>query len=238
MDKKAQLLLLYDLQQLDSALDALKKLYGQLDQGKAESEAHEAAKAIHKEAEGELKVVQAAIRDAELEQQGLEAKKKEEEGKLYGGKVRAAKELQALQDEVEMFDRRRAALDEKLVILLEGLETRRKRAGETKQEFTRTRDALRVKIEAFNKETETMRAQAMELSKQRAAAAAAVPPELIKRYDKLRSYKNGVAIVAIVDGNTCGGCNMGLPSSVVTRVHEGSAIVLCDNCERLLCDKR
>jgi predicted nucleic acid-binding Zn-ribbon protein len=83
-----------------------------------------------------------------------------------------------------------------------------------------------------------MRAQALELSKQRAAAAVTVPPDLLKRYDRLRPTKNGVAIVAIVDGNMCGGCNMGLPSSVVTRVREGSAVVLCDNCERLLCDKR
>jgi len=238
MDKKTQLLLLYDLQQLDSALDALKKLYGALDQGKAEQEAHEATKAAHKEADGELKVVQAAIRDAELEQQTIEAKKKEEEAKLYGGQVRAPKELLALQDEVEILDRRRGAFDEKLVILLEGLETRRKRAAQTKQEHSATTAALRAKIAAFNKDTETMRAQALELSKQRAAAAAAVPPELLQRYDRLRPTKNGIAIVAIVDGNTCGGCNMGLPSSVVTRVHEGSAIVLCDNCERLLCDKR
>ena len=238
MDKKAQLLLLYDLQQLDSALDALKKLYGALNQGKAEQAAHEAAKAVHKEADGELKVVQTAIRDAELEQQSIEAKKTEEEAKLYSGKVRSPKELQALQDEVEMLDRRRATLDEKLVILMDGLETRRKRAAGTKQELNAATAALRAKVTAFNKETETMRSQALELSKQRAASSAAIPPDLLKRYDRLRPTKNGVAIVAIVDGNMCGGCNMGLPSSVVTRVHEGSAIVLCDNCERLLCDKR
>jgi len=238
MDKKAQLLLLYELQQLDSALDALKKQYAALDQAQAEQARHEIAKAVHKEVDGELKVVQVAIRDVELEQQGLEAKKKEEEAKLYGGKVRAAKELQALQDEVDMLDRRRAALDEKLVVLLDGLETRRARAAETKRELSGATSALRAKVEAFNDLAKSMREQAVELTRQRHAAAAAVPPDLLKRYDKLRSYKNGLGIVAVVDGNTCGGCNMGLPSSVVTRVHEGSAIVLCDNCERLLCDKR
>jgi predicted nucleic acid-binding Zn-ribbon protein len=78
----------------------------------------------------------------------------------------------------------------------------------------------------------------MELKKQRNAAAALVPESLLKRYEKLRPLKQGIAIAGVVDGNTCGGCRMGLPSSVVGLVHEGSAVILCDNCERMLVDKR
>ncbi len=238
MTVKESLLLLYDLQQLDSALDALLKLYVALDKGQAEQEQFDAAKAAHSVADAELKAVQATIRDTELEQKGLEAKRQEEESKLYGGKVRAAKELQALQEEIEGLDRRRAGLDEKMQTLMEGLETRRKRAAETKAGLNAAKTALRVKVEAFNKDTDTLRAQAMELQKQRNAAAAAVQQSLLHRYEKMRKLKQGIAIVSIVDGNTCGGCRMGLPSSVVGMVHEGNAIILCDNCERMLADKR
>jgi uncharacterized protein len=238
MDIKARLLLLYDLQQLDSALDALTKQYGALDRGQAERERYDALKTDYDEAAKELKTVQAAVKDTELEQQGIDAKQKEEEAKLYSGKVRIAKELQALQDEVEMLGRRRTTLDERMLTLMEGLEVRRKRATEAKQTLAGASAALKAKIDAFNSQTELMKAQAIELRRQRNAAAADVSPDLIKRYDRLRGLKNGIAIVGITDGNTCGGCNMGLPSSVVTRVHEGTAIILCDNCERMLCDKR
>jgi predicted nucleic acid-binding Zn-ribbon protein len=238
MEMKARLLLLYDLQQLDSALDALTKQYASLDRGQAERERYEVLKAAYEAASQELKTAQTAVKDTELEQQSVDAKKKEEEAKLYGGKVRAAKELQALQDEVEMLDRRRATLDEKMLGLMDGLEGARKRASDAKQAFVAATGALQAKIDAFNSQTELMKAQAMELKRQRNAAADTVPPDLIKRYDRLRGLKNGVAIVAITDGNTCGGCNMGLPSSVVAHVHEGVAIVLCDNCERILCDRK
>jgi predicted nucleic acid-binding Zn-ribbon protein len=238
MDTKTRLLLLYDLQQLDSALDALTKQYSALDRGQTERERYEVLKEAYDVAARELKVVQAAVKDNELEQQGVDAKKKEEETKLYSGKVRAAKELQALQDEVEMLDRRRAALDEKMLILMDGLETRRKVAADAKKELAAAAAALKTKIDDFNTGAETMKAQALELKRQRIAAAAEVSPDLIKRYDRLRQLKNGVAIVTLSDGNTCGGCNMGLPSSVVSRLHEGNAIILCDNCERIICEKK
>lgn len=234
---KAQLKLLYELQQIDSALDALKKQYGALDRGQAEQGQYETAKTGYEEANAALHAAQASMRDLELEEKTVEAKKAEEESRLYSGKVSAPKELQAIQEEVEMLQRQRSRLDEKLLILMDDLEQCRAREAATKQAFTTITDAFRAKIAAFNAQTEAMKAQAQELSRQRTEAAKAVPTDLLKRYEGLRAAKNGLAIVAIEDGNACGGCKMGLPSDTVLRVHEGAAFTTCENCGRLLFDK-
>ena len=63
-----------------------------------------------------------------------------------------------------------------------------------------------------------------------------MPDNLIKRYESLRLSKAGVAIVALQDGNACGGCKMALPSSLVTRIHAGTGMEICQNCGRLLYD--
>ena len=77
-------------------------------------------------------------------------------------------------------------------------------------------------------------AQARELNRQRAEAASQIEAALLKRYDSLRAAKGGVAIVPIEDKNACGGCKLGLPSSLLERVQSGRSMELCDNCGRLL----
>jgi predicted nucleic acid-binding Zn-ribbon protein len=237
MDVKTQLLALYELQQLDSAIDALKKSYAGLDRGQAEQPQYEAAKAAHQEAQAALKVAEANLRDTELEQKSVEAKRADEETRLYSGRVRVPKELQALQEEVEMLTRQRSRLDERLLGLMGDLEACRRREAETKQALAAITKTLRAKLEAFNAEAEKMKAQAQLLARQRAEAAKDVPPDLLKRYEALRAVKGGIAVVAILDGNACGGCHMGLPFNTVRRVHAGGEIMTCENCGRILCEK-
>ncbi|HZT41328.1 MAG TPA: C4-type zinc ribbon domain-containing protein [Chthonomonadaceae bacterium] len=233
---KEKLAALYALQQLDSALDALKKQYAALDPGRAEEAAYRAAKAAHDEADANLHTTTTALRDAELEQKAVEAKRTEYETKLYSGSVRVPKELQAMQEEVEMLGRQRGKLDEKILTLMDDLEGVRAREAEARQRLTETETALRAKRATYKQEAERMQAQARELAAQRKQAAAAVAPDLIRRYESLRAMKGGVAIAPLEDNNACGGCKMGLPSQLVHRVRVGTTLEFCDNCGRILFD--
>jgi predicted nucleic acid-binding Zn-ribbon protein len=236
MDVKTQLKALYELQQLDSVLDALKRQYAGLDRGQAEQALYDSAKAAHTEAKAALTAASAALRDLELEQKAVETKRAGEEERLYSGKVRAPKELQALQEEVEALKRQRERLDERLLTLMDDLEGCRTNESQAKKELVTATAALRERVTAFNAQAETMKAQAQALAAQRSGSAKVVPADLLKRYDTLRAGKGGVALAPLTDGNLCGGCKMGLPSSIVVRVHEGKSFVLCDNCGRMLCE--
>lgn len=237
MDTKTDLTLLYHVQQQDSAMDALKRQYSQLDQGKLEQAAQEAAKAANKAATAALHAAEGSLKDTELEQKTVEAKRASVELKLYSGSVSAPKELQSLQDETEMLGRQRDRLDEKILILVDELELRRTEATVAKQALSAATAALKVKVLAFNSASEKMRAEAQTVANARAAAAREVSPAMLKRYDTLRATKGGIAIVPIEDGNACGGCKMGLPSTTVTSIRQGQAVILCDYCVRILCEK-
>lgn len=237
MELKKRLQALYQLQLLDSALAALQRQYGLLDKGQAEQAAYDTAEATHTEADTALHTTTASLRDAELEQKTIEQKRAEYETKLYSGKVTAAKELQAMQDEIEMLGRQRGKLDEKILTLMDELEMRRKMEAATKQTLTAAAADLKAKRAAYKTQAETMVAQARELSTQRQSAAKQIAPDLLKRYETMRAAKSGIAIAALEDGNACGGCKMGLPSSIVLEVHEGNTIQTCQNCGRMLCEK-
>ena len=234
MAVKEELAALYGLQQLDSGIDALKRQFAALDPGRVEQAAYEAAKAAHDAAEKTLHTTQAEQRDAELEQKSVETKRKQYETKLYSGKVTAPKELQAIQDEVDMLARLRGKLDEKLVLLIDQNKAQQAQESETKQALTKTAAAYKAKYTVYKQVAEQTRDQAQLLQQQRAVAAKAIAPTLLKTYEALRAGKHGIAIAAIEDGNACSGCKMGLPSSIVTQVKEGKEIMLCDTCGRML----
>jgi predicted nucleic acid-binding Zn-ribbon protein len=234
---KEKLAALYALQQLDTALDALRRQHAAIDVGKAEHAAYEAARAAHAEAETALHNTHAALRDAELEQKAVEEKRADYETRLYSGKITAAKELQAMQEEIAMLGRQRSRLDEKILALMDELEASRVREAETKAAQAAAVTAFRTKNNAAKEQVETITAQFHALTSQRAEDAKQIAPDLMKRYDSLRASRGGLAIVPVVDGNTCGGCRMGLPTNLVERVHEGVAIQVCNNCQRILCEE-
>ncbi len=239
MDLKEQMRLLYSLQQADSELDLLKKQFGAIDIGLAEQARVETAAAAQKETSVHLKGLTAMLHDLELEIQGLATKRAEVETKLYSGSITNAKELQAMEAEIAMFDRQRTTLDEKVASLQEEKEAAAASEAITKKALSVARAALKAKVTAARELASQMSGQAQKLSQrrnQREEEARAASPSLLKRYQAIRNNRSGIGVVVIEDGNACGGCKLGLPSSCVAAVRDGFAPQVCDNCGRLLCE--
>lgn len=228
---------LYELQQLDSALDAIKHQYAGLDRGQAEKAHYESVKAAHKEAQTALHTAEGELNDTKLEHQGVEAKRKQVEKKLYGGTVSNAKELTAMTAEVEMLTRNRERLEEKETALLVDLEVHRSRELEARKLLKAAIAAFNLKASAAQELSATYKAQVKTLVTQRNLSAKEIALDLMKRYDALRVRNNGIAIVCLEDGNACSGCKMGLSRDSVQRLHLGEWNVLCENCGRMLCEK-
>ena len=229
-----KLALLYTLQQLDSTIDVLKRQFGALDTGAVEKAALDAARAQNQQANEALHAVSGSRKDAELEQKAVDTKRQDVETKLYSGKISNPKELQAFQDEVEMLQRQKVRLDEKLVLLAEELEVCQKRATETAKALSEAQSASRAKLSRYKQDATKIADQARLLSAQRTEAQAVVPADLRKRYEAIRANKGGIGIVTVEDSNACGGCKMGLPSSLVKRLQEGRGLETCENCGRIL----
>lgn len=235
---KEKLLALYELQQVDSALDALKRQYAAMDRGQEERTRYDAAKAAHEETLAALKAAETDHNDTKLELEGVVTKHKEVETKLYSGSVRNPKDLQFMQEEVEMLGRNRERLEEKLATLAADVEACRAREKSAKKILSEAIKAYNVKASAAQEQSATFKAQAEALTAQRKTQETDITPDLIKRYNTLRASKQGIAIVILQDGNACGGCKMGLSRDTVQRVREGKVVVICENCERMVADKK
>lgn len=233
---KEQLAALYALQKVDSGIDTLKRKFTALDKGETEKAAYDAATAAFKEMDQALHGVDGMLTDTKLERQAVEEKRAAEEKKLYSGTVRNPKELTAMQEEVEMLARQRERLDEKTILLMDEVETAKKHQAEAKQKLSEAKEALRAKLTVAQAAADEMAQMAKKLTAYRTEAVKPIQAPLLKRYEDSRKMNHGIGIAAIIDGNACGGCRMGLPSQVITKVKQGREIETCPNCGRIVCE--
>ena len=69
--------------------------------------------------------------------------------------------------------------------------------------------------------------------KARAERIKSIPPGLIKRYEKLRESRRGIAVVEARDGG-CLGCNMQIPPQMYNNLFKGEELITCPHCQRIL----
>jgi predicted nucleic acid-binding Zn-ribbon protein len=60
-----------------------------------------------------------------------------------------------------------------------------------------------------------------------------IPSSMLKRYEKLREARRGVAVVEARDGG-CLGCNMHIPPQMYNNLFRGEDLITCPHCQRIL----
>lgn len=154
---------------------------------------------------------------------------------LYGSTGRGARELQALQDEVNALKRRQRYLEDQILELMEQLEPVEARRAQLEQrlaEQAEVADGLATELTAAEAEIE---AEFDQVLRDRAGAVEGVSEELVREYEGLRSRLGGIG-VARLNRATCDGCNLSLSAAEVSRIRKQppDALVYCDECGRLL----
>ncbi|MCB1014811.1 MAG: hypothetical protein KDB10_06795 [Acidimicrobiales bacterium] len=165
----------------------------------------------------------------------VEARRAETDKKLYGGGVSAARELQALQDELGSLDRRQRSLEDDELDLMEAAEPLDAELARLAGERA-TRDEQATALTAALAEAEaSIEADLARVLEARAASAEGVEAALLDEYERLRAQSGGVA-VARLEGATCGGCHLSLPAVEVDRIRKTppGTMVHCEECGRIL----
>jgi predicted nucleic acid-binding Zn-ribbon protein len=155
--------------------------------------------------------------------------------RLYGGEVRASRELQAMVADVESLKARASALEDQVLELMELREPHDVRLASLSAQL----DALTARRTAVAAALVVSEAAADEelarLEEARAAAATSVPVALLSTYDRLRAELDGVAIARLVAGR-CDGCHLTLPAMELDRIRHlpPGEVGTCDQCGRIL----
>ncbi len=175
------------------------------------------------------------LKRLEDEVAAVEARMAQTDAKLYGGAVSAARELQALQDELKSLKRRQTTLEDDeldLMELAEPLDADLARLAGQRAES----DEEATRLTAALAEAEVdIAAQLETVERERVDAAAGIDAGLLAEYERLRSQLGGIAVARLV-AKTCGGCHLGLSAVEVDRIRKTPAgeMVHCEECGRIL----
>jgi hypothetical protein len=176
-------------------------------------------------------------RQSTLEQQieASRARRATLEKRLYGGTVAAARELQAMSDEVKHLARHISELEDRELEVMEVIEPLDHELGAAREERQALEaDATRLRADIAKSEAALDTDIAAQLEA-RSAAAAGVRPDLLGRYEQLRTKLGGTGAARLV-GESCGGCHLTLPSMEIDRIRRAppDSVITCEQCGRIL----
>ena len=227
---------LWSLQQIDSQLDEIQIMKGELPMEVADLEDEiegldtriKKLRAIVKDAEGEITKLQNTAKEADT---NIKRYKKQLD------EVKNNREYEALQKEIEL-----AELD---------IQLSEKRIRESKAQLDIKKDGLTIaeaKMDAKQKDLDAKKQELQgiiekteqEENRLRAISDKArnnIEERLLRFYDKTRkAYRNGLAVVC-VERNSCGGCFNSVPPQIQLEIGLHKKVIACEHCGRILVDK-
>src|SRR5690606_15832718 len=227
---------LYTLQRIDSKIDEIQILKGELPMEVSDLEDEITG------LETRLKNLQDTVKDIEKEGQKFTARISECEALIqkYSRQLEDVKnnrEYDALSKELEM---------QKLEIQLAEKKARENadKVAAKSTVIKEVKDKLKIKKANLDQKQEELEQiiaktdkEEKALRKSATAAEGKIEERLLKAYHRIRNnYRNGLALVAI-ERDSCGGCFNEIPPQIQLEVAQRKKIIACEHCGRILVDE-
>ncbi len=226
---------LQKLQNLDSSLDEIKKVRGDLPEEVRDLEDEIAGYETRVgKFESELGELENTISDKKQAVKDSEALIKKYEDQQM--KVRNNREYDAITKEIELQQLEIQISEKKTKEAYHLIELKNKEIEETKtllsernEDLTRKQEELEVIISESEEEERKLR-------EDREKAVKGVDERLLYSYDRIRkNARNGLAVVH-VKRDACGGCFNTVPPQRQVDIREKKKIIACEHCGRILAD--
>ncbi|MBK8192591.1 MAG: hypothetical protein IPK76_05105 [Lewinellaceae bacterium] len=227
---------LWNLQQIDSQLDEIQILKGELPMEVSDLEDEIAG------LDTRIKKLKAILKENEQEIARLQTMAKDADGNIKKyqkqlDEVRNDREFKALQNEIDLAKLDIQLSEKKVREAKAGLETKKDglAVAEAKMEAKQKElDAKKVELQGIIEKTEQEENRLRAMSEK--ARTAIMEDRLLKAYDKTRrTYRNGLSVVT-VERNSCGGCFNNVPPQVQLEIGLHKKIIACEHCGRILVD--
>jgi uncharacterized protein len=223
---------LYALQNIDSNLDELEELKGDLPSEISELDAKANELKAHRAALEETMKKAFAQRDG-ADSEIVSLKEKLERYKSQQFKVRNNREYDALTKEMDSAVDTIARL-EKEMDQLEGKATNARTDIEVDtQQIEELDKVLEEKREALAEVSKSTEAEEQKYRHERQKITVRIPKADLSTYERIRKAKRGKAIVSVKRG-ACGGCYNRVPPQKILELRQNNRLFTCEHCGRIL----
>lgn len=228
---------LLDLQAIDTRLDQIahaKKTLPQLAQLKDLQTQSDLLGTELVRVRTELSDVQREVAKAESDVQLVRERAARDQARLDSG-TGTAKDLQAIQHELQSLARRQSELEDVEIEIMERAEAVETEVARLEGKETELRARLQEATAARDAALAELEAEARKVAAPRADVVAGVGADLVALYDKVRTSSGGLAAAAL-SHRRCGGCQLELNSVDMNRIKAApdDEVLRCEECRRIL----
>jgi predicted nucleic acid-binding Zn-ribbon protein len=170
-----------------------------------------------KELEGEVEEAQLMIKDRQ--------------NKLM--KVQTNREYQSILKEIEDAKNSNRQREDELVRLMEQAELLQKKKDDKTTLCKEEEGQYKEEAARLEKESVSLKARMDKAQKKRSTKAKKVKVADLRKYDRIREKRGGLAMVGVNRG-VCGGCFMNVPPQLYNELLRGDQLHACPTCNRLL----
>lgn len=227
-----RLRLLYALQRVDSNLDELHELKGDLPHLVEVLEKKLQEQDTLQSSLGAT-VKHSNVRRQEIDLEIVSTKEKIEKYKEQQFQIKTNRQYDALTREIDVSQERVKTL-EKEMDTIEGKAANARTDLETLapelQELRKELKERQAELDHVNKEHED---EELKLTHEREKLIVRIDKNDVKSYERIRKALGGKAVVA-VRRNACGGCFKRVPPQISVELRKNSRLMICEHCGRLL----
>lgn len=224
---------LYDLQQIDLALEALQRSLVAQEARIKDASALDAARRRVEQARQQELALRHRQRDLELTLGELEGKVKGIEERMFSGRVTNPKELLAMQDELQLLKRRISETEDAILHAMEQVEEAARAVKAAQEGYASLEAQWRAQRQEWEREYQRSLQEKASLEQRKALILQTLDEASLTLYARLRESKDGIA-VAKVERGVCRACGVAVPQSLLQQARGGREVVRCPSCGRLL----
>lgn len=232
---EAKLRALFQLQQIDSKIDKIRFIRGELplEVKDLEDKLTGLQSRLQKLKDGIENLEKTIVENKnKIKEHQAQIKKLEQQQ----NKVRNNREYEALTKEIEFSNLEIQLLEKGIKESKLKIDSNKQYLEVAEKEYQERLKDLEIKKKELDEIISETEQEEKELIKQSEKASAQIEPRLINAYRKLReNVKNGIA-VAIVERDACGGCFSKIPPQRILDIKSHNKIIVCEHCGRILID--
>jgi len=149
-------------------------------------------------------------------------------------KVTTNKEYDAVQLEIQTHEVKIGEAEQRIIVLMDEQENLERDVEKLETEVKETIAKNKNRIKEIKRNSQEIDSVIAKIQKKRDKVSSQISPQLLNRYRQIRSGREGIAVVPIVE-RACGGCRISLPPQTIQEVRAGK-LVICESCGRLIVD--
>jgi hypothetical protein len=223
---------LYALQKVDSSLDDLEEMKGDLPTEVADLEARA------NEQENEVQELEETIKQAVVDRdradlETISQRERIEKYKTQQYQVKSNRQYDALSREIDAAQAMIAQLEKDIETLEGKMTVAREDLAKGKTQLEGILKELKEKRQELDEVSKTNEDEELRLKHEREKLVVRTERGDLAVYERIRKAKGGLAVVP-VKRNACGGCYNAVPPQKVLELRKNNRIYTCEHCGRIL----